>query len=208
MWAASSVLLSCSFWLLTCHAHRGCRPACCDGSVTVFNNGCVAVLACAGLLDNSLLLPMLTAMQHSTAPATVDNNKNAFWQSQCHSACQDIAITILGAARPPQRLCLCPAGKVNIATMAADTLFASTLWCNAFFADMARVETGVECAFQFMAAFAVPADTSDTCTLMAWLTRWAALPMGLIVHCPPDMTARLLKHITHNVEKMVKASHP
>ena len=103
---------------------------------------------------------------------------------------------------------MCSAGKVNIATMAADTLFASTLWCNAFFADMARVETGVECAFQFMAAFAIPADTSDTCTLMAWLTRWAALPMGLIVHCPPDMTARLLKHITHNVEKMVKASLP
>lgn len=97
-------------------------------------------------------------------------------------------------------------GKVNIATMAADTLFSSTLWCNAYFADMERVETGVECAFQFMAAFAVPADTSDTCALMAWLTRWAALPMGLIVHCPPDMTPRLLKHVTHNVEKMVKAS--
>ena len=90
--------------------------------------------------------------------------------------------------------------------MAADTLFSSTLWCNAFFADMERVETGVECAFQFMAAFAIPADTSDTCTLMAWLTRWAALPMGLLVHCPPDMTPRLLKHVTHNVEKMVKAS--
>lgn len=90
--------------------------------------------------------------------------------------------------------------------MAADTLFSSTLWCNAFFADMERVETGVECAFQFMAAFAIPADTSDTCTLVAWLTRWAALPMGLLVHCPPDMTPRLLKHVTHNVEKMVKVS--
>ncbi len=90
--------------------------------------------------------------------------------------------------------------------MAADTLFTSTLWANAYFADMERVETGVECAFQFMAGFAVTADTSDTCTLMAWLSRWAALPFGLIVHCPPDMTARLLKHVTHNVEKMVKVT--
>lgn len=114
--------------------------------------------------------------------------------------------TVPGAAALTQGHCLCPAGKVNIATMAADTLFGSTLWCNAFFADMARVETGVECAFQFMAGFAIPADTSDTCTLMAWLARWAALPMGLIVHCPPEMTARLLKHVTHNVEKMVKVS--
>ena len=100
----------------------------------------------------------------------------------------------------------CPAGKVNIAVMAAQTLFSNTLWCNAYFADMERVETGVECAFQFMAAFAVTADTSDTCTLMAWLSRWATIPVGLIVHCPPDMTARLLKHVTHNVEKMVKVS--
>ena len=57
-----------------------------------------------------------------------------------------------------------------------------------------------------MAAFAVTADTSDTCTLMAWLAKWAAMPMGLIVHCPSDMTARLHKHVIHNVEKMIKAS--
>lgn len=98
------------------------------------------------------------------------------------------------------------AGKVNIAVMAAETLFSSTLWCNAYFADMERVETGVECAFQFMAAFAVTADTSDTCNLMSWIGRWSAYPIGLIVHCPPDMTARLLKHVTHNVEKMIKVS--
>ena len=91
--------------------------------------------------------------------------------------------------------------------IAAETLFSSCLWCNAFFADMERVETGVECAFQIMAAFAVTADTSDTCTLMAWLAKWAAMPMGLIVHCPSDMTARLHKHVIHNVEKMIKASH-
>ncbi|KAL0028676.1 hypothetical protein WJX79_009990 [Trebouxia sp. C0005] len=110
----------------------------------------------------------------------------------------------------PQVVSLCGApgaGKVNIAVMAAETLFSSTLWCNAYFADMERVETGVECAFQFMAAFAVTADTSDTCNLMSWIGRWSAYPIGLIVHCPPDMTARLLKHVTHNVEKMIK-THP
>ncbi len=101
---------------------------------------------------------------------------------------------------------VCLAGKVNIAVMAAETLFSNTLWCNAYFADMERVETGVECAFQFMAAFAVTADTSDTCNLMSWISRWSAYPMGLIVHCPPDMTARLLKHVTHNVEKLIKVS--
>ena len=90
--------------------------------------------------------------------------------------------------------------------MAAQTLFSSTLWSNAFFADMERVETGVECAFQFMSAFLIPAETSDTCALMALLSRWASYPLGLIVHCPPEMTPRLRKHISYNVEKMVKAS--
>jgi len=41
---------------------------------------------------------------------------------------------------------------------------------------------------------------------MSWISRWSAYPMGLIVHCPPDMTARLLKHVTHNVEKLIKVS--
>ena len=100
------------------------------------------------------------------------------------------------------------AGKVSVAVMAAQLMFSSTMWCNAYFADMERVETGVECAFQFMAAFAVPAETSDTCALMAFLSRWSSLPMGLIVHLPPEMTPRLLKHISHNVEKLCKASCP
>ena len=90
--------------------------------------------------------------------------------------------------------------------MAAQLLFSSTMWSNAYFADMERVETGVECAFQFMAAFAVPAETSDTCALMAYLSRWSGYAMGLIVHLPPEMTPRLLKHISHNVEKLCKAS--
>lgn len=88
--------------------------------------------------------------------------------------------------------------------MAAHMFFSNTTWFNAYFADMERVETGVECAFQFMAAFAVPAETSDTCALMAYLSRWSGYALGLVVHLPPEMTPRLLKHISHNVEKMCK----
>lgn len=90
--------------------------------------------------------------------------------------------------------------------MAAHMFFNNTTWSNAYFADMERVETGVECAFQFMAAFAVPAETSDTCALMAYLSRWSSYALGLIVHLPPEITPRLLKHISHNVEKMCKVS--
>ena len=110
------------------------------------------------------------------------------------------------APKPCMTVPLMTAGKVSVAVMAAQMLFNSTMWANAFFADMERVETGVECAFQFMAAFAVPAETSDTCALMAYLSRWSGYSMGLIVHLPPEMTPRLLKHISHNVEKLSKAS--
>ena len=100
----------------------------------------------------------------------------------------------------------CTAGKVSIAVAAAQHLVATACWYNAYYADLEGVTTGLECAFQFMAAFGMPADTSDMSSLIAWLGRMSQYPMGLVLHCPPGMSARLQKHVTHNVEKVIKVS--
>ena len=87
---------------------------------------------------------------------------------------------------------------------AAQHLVATAAWANAYFVDLEGVVTGTECCFQLMAAFGIPADTSDLSALVAWLTRMTSFPMGLVVHCPPDIPPRLHKHIGHNVDKMLK----
>lgn len=158
------------------------------------------------ICKGALCCPCTANTLHATADKVSATIKAAQLLFECMWVAPIQSNKLFTAPQPCMTVPHMTAGKVSVAVMAAQMLFNSTMWANAFFADMERVETGVECAFQFMAAFAVPAETSDTCALMAYLSRWSGYSMGLIVHLPPEMTPRLLKHISHNVEKLSKAS--
>ncbi len=58
----------------------------------------------------------------------------------------------------------------------------------------------------FHAAFGVPSESADASLLQAWLTRNAALPMGLVLRVPPGAPANVTAHLTHLLQRLLKVA--
>lgn len=55
-----------------------------------------------------------------------------------------------------------------------------------------------------VAAFGIPSESPDASLLLAWLTRNAAAPMGLLLLLPGDAPPSVLAHLAHLLQRLLK----
>ena len=62
----------------------------------------------------------------------------------------------------------------------------------------------LSCAVLLAPAFGIPSESPDVSLLLAWLTRNAAAPMGLLLLLPGDAPPSVLAHLAHLLQRLLK----